>query len=90
MFCRLEFWDNAEWVTTQSMNAMNSQAGRNGDLRSDEWGDGDRRRISTPFTYTIAGPNPVAYVEIYDADGRITRISVPPGSIWKMAKISLS
>jgi len=72
------------------MNTMSSRAGRSSDLRSDEWGDGDRRQTSTPFTYTITGPNPVAYVEICGADGQITRISVPPGSTWKMAKISLS
>jgi hypothetical protein len=66
------------------------QAGRSSNLERDEQDDGDRRRASTPFTYAITGPGPVAYVEICDADGQITRISVPPGSTWKMATISLS
>ena len=73
--------------------STSGQAGRSNNLEYDERDkrdDGDRRRTSTPFTYTITGPNPVTYVEICDADGQITRISVPPRSTWKMAKISLS
>ena len=55
----------------------------------DELDEGNRHRPSK-FTFTVGGPAAVAYVEICDVDGGVTRVSVPPGSIWKAEKITLS
>jgi len=74
------------------MNAS-VQAGRSSDpepYERDEQDDRDRHRASTPFTYTVTGSTPVAYVEIFDENGQVTRVSVPPGSTWKVAAVSLS
>ena len=67
------------------------RAGRSNDPEHDERDerdDGGRRRASV--AYTVTGPKPVAYIEICDADGQVTRVFVPPGSTWRMATISLS